>query len=117
MRDQFQESLPRLTKVESALFLHLKLVKHVGFILAMKFFSKILLIVLMISLAACSGGTSSTTPTTEVTPTLSQPGINTTQAPDVNQTVRRYLDAWENEDYALMYGMLTPLSRDAITEE
>jgi penicillin-binding protein 2 len=83
----------------------------------MKYFSVILLSILAVSLVACNGGNSPVTPTIEATPTLSQPGINTTQAPDVNRIVRRYLDAWENEDYALMYSMLTSLSRDALSEE
>ena len=83
----------------------------------MKYFSTIVLSILIVSLAACSGGTSPATPTIEPTPTLSLPGINTTQAPDVNKTVRKYLDAWENEEYALMYSMLTSLSKDAISEE
>ena len=68
-------------------------------------------------LAACNGGSSQPTQTTPVTPTLSQPGINTTQAPDVKEAVRTYLDAWENEDYTLMYGMLTSISQDAISAE
>ena len=83
----------------------------------MKFFPIIVLSVLAVSLAACNGGTSPATPTVEVTPTLSQPGVNSTQAPDVNKTVRKYLDAWEDEDYALMYSMLTSLSQDAVSEE
>ncbi|MBE9473617.1 MAG: hypothetical protein IMY85_01905, partial [Chloroflexi bacterium] len=68
-------------------------------------------------LAACNGGSNQPTPTTAVSPTLSQPGINTTQAPDVKEAVRTYLDAWENEDYTLMYGMLTSISQDAISAE
>ena len=83
----------------------------------MKFIPIIVLSVLAVSLAACNGGTSPATPTVEISPTLSQPGVNSTQAPDVNKTVRKYLDAWENEDYALMYSMLTSLSRDAVSEE
>lgn len=83
----------------------------------MKHFSVIVLTILAVSLVACNGGTNPVTPTIAQTPTLSQPGINTTQAPDVNRTVRRYLDAWQNEDYALMYSMLTSLSRDALSEE
>ena len=83
----------------------------------MKFIPIIVLSVLAVSLAACNGGTSPATPTVEVTPTLSQPSVNSTQAPDVNKTVRKFLDAWENEDYALMYSMLTSLSRDAVSEE
>ena len=83
----------------------------------MKYYSVILFSLLLLSLAACSSGTSSTPATIEVTPTLAQPGVNSTQAPDVNIAVRKYLDAWENEDYPLMYGMLTSLSKDAISEE
>lgn len=83
----------------------------------MKYFYSLILSVLIISLAACNGGANPATPTTQVLPTLSQPSINTTQAPDVNKTVRKYLDAWENEDYVQMYGMLTSISKDAITEE
>ena len=83
----------------------------------MKFFYSVILSILIISLAACNGGSSPATPTVEVTLTLSQPGVNSTQAPDVNKIVRKFLDAWENEDYPSMYGMLTALSKDAITEE
>ena len=68
-------------------------------------------------LVACGGPADQPTPSPQATPTLSQPGINTTQAPDVKETVRAYLDAWENEDYAAMYQLLTPFSQDAITEE
>jgi len=83
----------------------------------MKYFYTLILSILIIPLAACSGGSNTATPTLEAIPTLSQPGINSTQAPDVNKTVREYLAAWENEDYTRMYGMLTALSQDAITEE
>ena len=83
----------------------------------MKYFYSLILSVLIISLAACNGGANPATPTTQVLPTLSQPSINTTQSPDVNKIVRKYLDAWENEDYVQMYGMLTSISKDAITEE
>ena len=74
--------------------------------------------ILLISfLVACGGPADQPTPSPQATATLSQPGINTTQAPDVKETVRAYLDAWENEDYAAMYQLLTPFSRDAITTE
>lgn len=83
----------------------------------MKIFFWLVTTILAIILAACNGGASQPTPTQQVTPTLSQPGINTTQAPDVNKAVRTYLNAWENEDYASMYAMLTSFSQDAITAE
>ena len=77
----------------------------------------LIIAIFILLLAACNGGSSQPTLTTPVTATLSQPGINTTQAPDVKEAVRTYLDAWENEDYSLMYGMLTSISQDAISAE
>ncbi len=83
----------------------------------MKKSHRLLIAIITLILAACNGGSSQAPPTTIVTPTLSQPGINTTQAPDVKEAVRAYLDAWEKEDYALMYSMLTSISQDAISAE
>ncbi len=77
----------------------------------------LIIAIFMLILAACNGGSSQATSTIQITPTLSQPGINTTQAPDVKEAVRAYLDAWEKEDYALMYSMLTSISKDAISAE
>lgn len=68
-------------------------------------------------LVGCNGGSIQTTPTVQVTPTLSQPGVNTTQAPDIQEAVRAYLEAWKKEEYAKMYGMLTAISQDAISAE
>jgi cell division protein FtsI/penicillin-binding protein 2 len=53
------------------------------------------------------------TPT--VTPTLSQPGVHTTQAPDAETAAIAFLQAWESEDYDVMYTLLTSVSKDAIT--
>jgi penicillin-binding protein 2 len=77
----------------------------------------LIIAIITILLAACNGESNQPTPTQQVTPTLSQPGINTTQAPDVRKAVQTYLDAWENEDYASMYRMLTSISQDAVSEE
>lgn len=77
----------------------------------------LILAILLTFLVACNGSSSQPTPSPQASPTLSQPGVNTTQAPDVTPTVRAFLDAWENEDYALMYSMLTSFSQDAISEE
>lgn len=75
------------------------------------------IILLMFLLVACGGQADQPTPSPQATSTLSQPGINTTQAPDVNETVSAYLEAWENEDYAAMYQLLTPFSQDALSAE
>jgi penicillin-binding protein 2 len=77
----------------------------------------LIIAIIAILLVACNGESNQPTSTQLVTPTLSQPGINTTQAPDVNKAVRTYLGAWENEDYAMMYSMLTSISQDAISAE
>jgi len=52
------------------------------------------------------------------TPTpLPPPDVKITPAPDAEEPIRSYLDAFKAEDYAAMYGMLTQVSRDAITAE
>jgi penicillin-binding protein 2 len=77
----------------------------------------LILAILTIIMAACNGAAVEPTPSPEATPTLSQPGVNTTQTPDVLETIRTYLNAWKNEDYSLMYSLLTSISQDAISEE
>jgi penicillin-binding protein 2 len=49
-------------------------------------------------------------PPTPVPPTA-------TPIPDPEDTIRAYLDAWQKDDYSSMYGLLTSISKDAITEE
>jgi penicillin-binding protein 2 len=83
---------------------------------SMKRYYCAILFLISVFLVACNGSGQST-PTLQATATLSQPGVNTTQAPDVVDTIRAYLEAWENEDYASMYSMLTSISQDAITVE
>lgn len=61
--------------------------------------------------------TATPTATQTAVPTLPPPPEKTTPAPDPEQTVQNYLDAWKMEDYASMYDMLTTISQDAISEE
>ena len=56
-----------------------------------------------------------TTPTS--TAVLPTPVLHLTRVPDPQQTAQAFLDAWKAEDYATMYGMLTQLSQDAISQE
>jgi penicillin-binding protein 2 len=72
---------------------------------------------LALVLVACGREPNPVDPTSDTTPTLPDPGINTTQAPEVEETVNAYLEAWEKEDYPAMYALLTPLSQDAISLE
>ena len=80
--------------------------------------SKLLIIIALFALAACSPG-SSPPPTAGPTrtPTLPPPDLNTTSAPDATQAAQAYLDAWKAEDYAAMYELLSPLSQEAISAE
>lgn len=55
---------------------------------------------------------------TEATPpTLPAPTVRTLQAPDPEDTAREFLDAWQDEEYAAMYALLTPLTQDGLTQE
>lgn len=64
--------------------------------------------VLSLLLSACGLGSSGELPT---------PQISVNSAPDAEGAVRSYLDAWNNADYASMYGMLSVESRSAISQE
>ncbi len=83
----------------------------------------ILVVFVGLFLVACDANSPTATETSLPTvtetsaPTLPPPPENSTPVPDPEQAVRSYLDAWRAEDYASMYGMLTTISQDAITEE
>src|SRR3990172_8492132 len=85
----------------------------------MKSFCWFLPVILALLLVGCSqpGPSVAASPPPPTTPTLPQPGVNTTQAPDVEAAARAYLEAWKVDDYAKMYCMLTSISQDALTEE
>lgn len=55
--------------------------------------------------------------TPSASPTLSMPGVHTTQAPDAESAAQTFLRAWESEDYDAMYTLLTSVSKDAINVE
>jgi penicillin-binding protein 2 len=62
-------------------------------------------------LTAC-GRSTSATPNE-----LPTPAITSIAAPDSERAADRFLAAWKAQDYSSMYGMLSPLTQDAITEE
>jgi len=43
--------------------------------------------------------------------------IDVTSTPDSTKTAQEFLDKWKAADYAGMYAMLTPTSRDAISQD
>lgn len=83
----------------------------------MKLLSAILLVIILVS--ACTPGGTVSTPTLDAlpSPTLRDPVLNVTPAPDVQTAARSFLDTWESENYEAMYNQLTLLSRDAVSLE
>lgn len=77
------------------------------------------MIIAVLLLTSCSNGTQTVETPTEPTAEngLPTPVVETTRLPDVEQTVLDYLEKWNAGDYAAMYAMLSPTSRDAISEE
>jgi penicillin-binding protein 2 len=51
------------------------------------------------------------------TPTLPNPQAYVTPAPDVDSAVERFMGAWQDDDYATMYALVTADTRGAVTEE
>jgi len=85
----------------------------------MKLLRWISLIVIFSLLSACSAssngiGFSSIFSTPTPLPT---PSVKITSAPDAQEPVRAYLEAFKADNYAAMYDMLTQVSRDSISAE
>lgn len=84
----------------------------------MKWTSKALLVILLV-LTACTGN-GTTAPTGSPsggTPTLPDPVVSLTSAPDAQQAARDYLDNWIAFKYEDMYAQLSRVSRDALPAE
>lgn len=69
------------------------------------------ILLLSFILVACSSPDTSASPQPDGGLPVPVPTI--IQKPPVENTVEAYLTAWVDQDYETMYGMLTPLSRDA----
>ena len=78
-----------------------------------------LLLVLILTITACTVQTN--TPGTEetdlLTPTLPNPQVGVTPAPDIDQAVKAFLDLWQLEDYTGMYEMLSNDAKQGVSEE
>lgn len=92
-----------------------------------RFLQRFLIISLaaLVLMVACSRSTPSPTPAATGTavrptatraPTLPGPGVVKTSAPDPQAAAQEFLQSWKAEDYQKMYGLLSRLSQDAITE-
>jgi len=69
--------------------------------------------ILAIWLVACTGGTDGS----GATQVLPDPLVLTNSAPDPEIAARGFLESWQAQDYAAMYGMLSPLTQDSLTEQ
>jgi len=70
-------------------------------------------VLLFVILGACTPRSSPTVLTPEITTSLPEPMVQTTSLPDVEETARLFLDAWQSESYQGMYDMLSTVSKDA----
>ncbi len=75
-------------------------------------------ILILFGLLVCSCSLFNTSsPISDVTPNLPDPGVTTIPAPDPDTTARDFLDAWKRNDYPAMYAMLTALAQDGLSLE
>ena len=80
---------------------------------------KSLFLLLLLAIAACAPQTATNGPgdTATATATLPDPQVYITPAPDVEGMIDDFMQAWQIEDYAAMYGLLTADTRAALTVE
>lgn len=77
------------------------------------------LILIATLLSACNGSSGGgLLPSIFNTPKpLSTPSVEITSAPDAQEPMRAYLEAYKTEDYATMYGSISQTSREGISAE
>ncbi len=75
----------------------------------------ILAIVTLFLLAGCGKASETANLQTSPEPTLEEIIPTIIAAPNVDEAVSRYLTYWTEKDYASMYDMLSPLSKDSIS--
>ena len=75
----------------------------------------ILAIVSLFVLASCGKASETAEVQTSPEPTLAEIIPTIIAATDVDEAVSRYLTYWTEKDYASMYDMLSPLSKDSIS--
>ena len=85
----------------------------------MKTTKMVILIGLMLTLIGCTVQPAILDPdvTPIPSPTLPDPRVHVTQAPDIEASINRFMNAWQDEDYEAMYSMLTMDARRSIDQE
>jgi penicillin-binding protein 2 len=83
----------------------------------MKLYRLLSLTIALAFLAGCGGqnGTTGGSPTS--TSSLPTPVVHVTSAPDPQSAIRAFLDAWQKDDYAGMYPLLSQNSQAATTQD
>ena len=77
---------------------------------------KLVLLALAFILGACTGvPPAPALPESPGESTLPPPALATQPPPDAEGSAAAYLSSWEKGDFAGMYGLLTPLSQDAMS--
>ncbi len=84
--------------------------------------TKIRIVILFILLAGCTSAppepTATPAPTVPVaTPTLADPAVTTNRPADPAEAVQAYLGAWQADDFATMYALLSSGSQSLISDE
>ena len=87
----------------------------------MKFTKMFSLAIVLMFLAGC-GGQSGNEPTSTAQGSVNTAGLPTpvvyiTGAPDPQTVIRKFLDAWQKDDYAAMYPLLTQDSQNNISQD
>ncbi len=79
----------------------------------------ILTLVLLITFTACTSRPTPIDPEAAATPTatLPDPQVFITPAPDVDQAIAAFMQAWQKDDFATMYHSLTTDARSRVSEE
>jgi penicillin-binding protein 2 len=77
-----------------------------------------IILVLLLAITACSPqpAPAEMEEALTATPTLPGPRVYVTPAPDVNSAVNVFLNAWADENYSVMYGLLAAENQAAISE-
>jgi penicillin-binding protein 2 len=75
-----------------------------------------LLLPFVVLITACTGNGNGPTASTP-TEGLPEPAQTTEAAPDPDDAARQFLNAWEAGDYGGMYALLSPLTRDGLSQE
>ena len=85
----------------------------------MKRFKFAIIVIVLVAMIGCSPrlGDKDIEEVTTATATLPNPQVFITPAPNLDDAIETFMDAWRRDDYIGMYGLLSIDSRGALAEE